>query len=80
MHLEDLLSSANQLQAASNFHVRSRTVINCLRAGNLKSRRAVRKFDLMEDHAWDRLALVTSIDEGFDGGRVIFFQRDDSLC
>ena len=72
MYLEDPFRSVNQLHAASNFPGCSWTVNNHLRAGNLRSRRAVRKFDLTEEHAVDRLAFVTSIDEGFDWGWVIF--------
>ena len=46
-----------------------------MRAGNLRSRRAVGKFDLEEEYAVDRLAFLTSIDEGFNWGRVIFSEE-----
>ena len=54
-------------------------IINSLGACNLKSRRAVRKFDLTEKHAVDRLPFVTSVDESFDWEGVIFSDGDDCL-
>ena len=62
-NLEDTFRSAYQLQA---------TVISNLRADNLRSRMAVHKFYLTEEHAMDRLAFMISIDEVFDWGREIF--------
>ena len=42
--------------------------INHLRPGNLRSRRATQKINLLEAHAIEYLAFVTSIDRHFDGG------------